>query len=866
MLGMAIALNGLTPAPGRATDVIVYGDHTPVTFENGQPFQNPFTLQWSAGDPVTNLAYEVAPGLRNALGTMQWGDTAFGKYILSGTFGQYGVFPIVAVHVEDLLVNVFDTESKTACSLDVSGPGQTLSATTRTLVTANPTARQSRIFMGGQGYLGFIKADLDAADPCSWATVQITQTPIDDPDGIALLWHEDVVGDPFGRDFLVAPSWWYGTQTVYRVDSSGAQAIATYTLPMFARQGQCAPSDRPCYEITCDPNICVVPDQCEGRGWAVQLPEVDRSRGKNNVRWNSSLEMHFYKLPQMVDVCGGYVASQEYQIDLTAASPSIVPISPVFQAGALGDGADAGVYVRSDTHPTNLSYDSQGGMWRTLYRRITNAHLFGPYFYPTQSGVFAKKAAGQTCVVNQQSITVGAVGSPVLDGEHCYYDPAHANDMSRVNVDQALAHDDSVGGLAVTELQGSMYIAGAESIERASLAYGAWWLDSTYKAALPFNTLPAESRYCADNSGYCACPSGTPGNQSCADNAHCGAGVACVVRPETDFGDAGQKVLIIGGSPASLWAPSHYGPTGTSPARIPGNNLYWHRIPVVSSLPDGNSSIRPGLVWSGDRLWMVAEHGGTLKYRVRDDGIWSGWYSLSTNIAVAGGAALTSDGSTVELFARGAADGKIYTSALSSSVGCTPGTCIWTGWQAISGGMTTDVDPAVAMGGSDLMLVVRDATGGVARRRLRSAGTWGSWKPIGGQALNAAMSIAWNSVLGEFWVVARDPSTGTIRWTSFTPEGSPAAWQDISPATSVLPWNIAPSIAFDGTAMHVFTAASAYPQYVYQSVAGSNGVWGAWTRPISAPISTRQVGAAVVNGDVNVVTNWLNYQGEVLAK
>ena len=859
----------LTVAPTGAGDVVIYGDHAPVRFRDGTSFQSPFDLQWSAGDPLTELRFESVPGLRNPLGAYQWGHTAFGKYVLSGTFGKC-VFPAAAGYVEDLLVNIFDSEEKDACTLDVTGPAAAASKTTRTLVTANPAGRQSRIFMGGQGYVGFILADLDNPDPCSWPTVQIAAS---DPDGLAVLWHEDDPGTPFGRDYVVVPSWWGGSQTVFRVDSAGVQTVNTYVLPMLARPGQCvSPPDRPCFEITGCATICPIPDQCWVRGWPVQLPQVDRRYGKSDVRWTSSLELYMSKIPPASGSCGGFVAAQEYWIDLTAVAPVIAPTSPVFHAGAVGEDADAGVMVHADPQPIGLSYDSQGGLWKSLWRRKTvptgDDH---PYFYPTVDGVFAVKTAGQRCVVNQQPLTVGTSGAPPA-GEHCYFDPTRVNDMTRVDVDQLIRfdHDISFGNLPNVQVANAMYIAGPQSIQRAILAWGTWWLvpPDAYKVALPFEMLPMEPRYCSDGSDYCECPAGTPTNQSCEDTGHCGAGVTCVPRPETDYFDAGRKVLVAGGAPVSLWTPAHFAVTATAPVPWPRNNLYWYRIPIVSELSDGVSAVRPGLAWSGDRLWMVAEHGGVLKYRVRADGLWSTWYALPTNVATAGGAAVLSGGGWVEVFARATSNGQIYTTK-TTSVTCAPGSCVWEPWQLLpgSGSLATAYEPAAAyQGTANPIVVMRDSS----RRKLyytrRFFGRWNSsWTRIDGPDADSAPSVAWNANTSTFWLAIAKADDKTIKVTRNALRTSPV-WENAGSSGDQAPWLTAPAISFEpGPPVSVRVLAAANSQYVYQAVHNGTG-WGPWTRLVSQAMSNRQPATAVVNGDVNLVTNWLNYMQETLVK
>lgn len=853
---MAALLGAAAPARTPAVDVVVYGDHVPTKFHDGTTFQSPFSLQWEPGDPITEVGFQAAPGVRNPLGTFQWGHTAFGKYILSGTYGA--AFLSAALNVEDLLINIFDSEEKDACSLDVTGPGQTASKTTRTLTTANPNGRQSRIFMGGQGYAGFILADLDNANPCTWSTVEIPGAGNGDPDGLAVLWHEDEPGFPFGRDYVVIPSWWGGTQTVYRVDSGGVQTVATYLLPRLARPGQCTPpsppENRPCFEVTCPTSICVVPDQCEVRGFPVQVPQVDRTRPKNDVRWTSSMELYFHKITPPGG-CGGYVAVQEYRIDLTAATPTIVPTSPVFQAGALGEGADASVFVRSDPHPLSTSHDSQGGLWKTLWRRKTVPS--GGAFYPTVDGVFATKTTGQQCVVNQQTVIVGNPGSPVPAGEHCYYNPARANDMSRVNADQLIKFDHSVtdfGNLPNVQVGNAMYIVGPESMQRAQLSGTSWVLDppTTYKVALPYSMLPAEPRHCADASNYCECPAGTPPTQSCQDVAHCGSGNLCVPRPESDFSDGGRKVLIAGGAPTSLWTPQVLLPTGTAPSPMPRNNLYWNRIPITSKPAEGlTGTMRPSIAWAGDRLWLVTRHTGVNKFRVREDGVWSKWVALPAG-PVDTQPQVVTDGTSLEIVAPGTGSSpELYTLRLTSALNCAVGACTWSAWTTSTiGAKTTPSTPAASYDPAGNLNVAIRGTDNLLYYGRRPGNCDGvPWTQLGTFPLTEPPAVVWHPTDNRLWVAMRDSQAGLVRVAKFLP-GSAPTWEVVSGGLPAAQGK-GPALAWDGTRMRLLTTDNSGA--VYQS-AHDGSAWTSWQRVPSGTFSDVPPGAAVVNGEVNLMT------------
>ena len=55
--------------------------------------------------------------------------------------------------------------------------------------------------------------------------------------------------------------------------------------------------------------------------------------------------------------------------------------------------------------------------------------------------------------------------------------------------------------------------------------------------------------------------------------------------------------------------------------------------------------------------------------------------------------------------------------------------------------------------------------------------------------------------------------------------------------------------------MRLFSAQSAFPSYVYQTIHNGSG-WGSWRQLSSLGGSTNQPSAATVNGDVNLLTKW----------
>jgi hypothetical protein len=331
-----------------------------------------------------------------------------------------------------------------------------------------------------------------------------------------------------------------------------------------------------------------------------------------------------------------------------------------------------------------------------------------------------------------------------------------------------------------------------------------------------------------------------------------------------------KLTLSGGGAPTSLWTAIRYFP-GNDFDPLWSNNLYLIKIPIAAGLPDGFSRVAPGSAWSGDRLWLVGEHDLVLKYRVRDDGLWSGWFALPTNVAIAGGAAVISDGTTVELFARGASDRKVYTTSLTSATTCTPGACTWKPWTLLPAGspVTTAFDPAAASrpGGGPMVVAQSTVNNGVYFTK-RTGGTWSAWRRIRTFTTNQAPSVTWHPPTARFWVAARDSAKSQIMMVRVDPavsDGNPTSWTEVGVGGSQAPWAVAPTIVWDGQLVRTFTSATPFPNTVYQTV-WNGSAWLSWKPLVSQSISGTRAAAAVVNGDVDLMTNWMGNHAETFVK
>ncbi len=876
-------LTVIVSAPATSQEVIVYGDHQPTYFTDGRSFEAPFVFRDSPGDRDSRVSFETVPGLRKPLGTNNWGQAAYGKYLLGGTHNppaggrcpdDLGDICTFDNWVEDHLINIFDSEEKDNCMLDVTGPAVIRNqASSRTLITASPDQRHSRIYFAGRfgdWAFGYIEADLDQPDPCSWRVVQVTQAMLDagrtpgevassfEYDGLNILRHEESTTDPYGVDYVLLPNWWGHRVSVVRVDSTGVNTLDTYVLPPMGPPAICDdPNSRvECVSVACPGTTCGL--TCPIHRRPVQLPQVDRTRPRNDQRFTL-----FYETYQAFPIlypgpCGLGVGAQEFRIDLDALTPTIGATSRMFYPAA--DPTN----VQSH-HPSGLDYDSNGGLW-------TNDRVPDPT--RARPGLYQVKQVGDTCVINGVTIPVTA-GSRFV-GEHCYYDTSEPNDFTRVDSDQVFPVDQDPptnANVYPVQVSDTTYFLTSRSIQRAQASGRSWNLESPqdFKVGLPTEMLPAEARKCAhptDEGRPCVCPDDTKVGEECLDAVHCGEDASpplCVPRDESEYGGGGgTRLLVVGGSPKSLWSPQMaYAARPVFPPYA-ASNFYWNRVPIQTKIPDGTTTGRVGLAWNGERLWMAARRTNGLQFRVRDAGLWSEWYALPANGAVAGGVSVIATSQRVEIFAR--VGNAIQTTHLvSSNLDCVPEDCVWTNWStvSISGSVTPTSDPAVAyedgikpffvVRGSDRKLYYAQAGAGAASQ---------VWRQIPGLLTEYAPSVTWHAAERRFWVAARDRRDGLIRVARIAPGMAPTGWQSVAKHSS-LDWQTAPTILWDGSQIRLFASQTGSPYWIYQS--SYQGEWSPWDWVRSWANSAAQSAAASVNGDVTLVSQFGSQLYESLA-
>ena len=869
---------------GPFPDIVVYADHQPPTVTS-----NPFVSKEFSDDPETKILLEVIPGLQNPLGTANWEVYGWGKYVLLSNYDE--AYRSFDQDIADQRIGILDTEKKTFCQLDLD-PNAAVNASVQALAVATPEARQSRIYFEGIGNpaFGFITANLDSPNPCdpaAWPTVGFTRNDINlaavhlgpakapcpglgnrcSFDGMRLLRHDPVTG----TDTLAIHQYGAGKIVIVKVDALGHLSVPdVYNMQFWvpeATNGACMflqPVSHPVvdptrlpndpndlrftsgFDVECNvdfPGCAPWVGLCPGQGTSCTVgsdtcPTFTCSNTHANCTTNADCttlvstgnctnackrihpgftcsttrSKHCARSDDCpageACVCGDGSPLQEFRFDGT----SITTTSPLFQAApSSNDGI--------------LTYDNAGELWTVSG--------------PTPLGT------GTTSVVRYAK-------NPST-GEHAYFaenDPAGTEVFPPSATFPFEAASPILGTpKGALHLGGHLYSAGFWSTQRQSMYFGAWF-SSAFKVSMGVGALSAEPK---------ACTGGANNGKHCLSGANCPGGT-CTIVSTIPGGQFWPQNIGFGGAPPSMWIAPRFAAGKTSV------NAYLIRIPREVPVPDGSTWYRPGIAWSSstscpdascDRLWMVAEHDTVLEFRVRDDGVWSGWYPLPSNIVTAGGASVLFYNGSVELFGRSSA-GTVITTKLTSPLNCAPASCTWASWSVVPGSPVTDKEPAAEVQGTvgPFIAIRRQSDGRVMFARRTSSG-WSGWFMAGSGVLtDAAPALVWNPVTnttGRMWVFARDQATGGISHGKIAGLDF-VSWSPL-PTSGYEPWYTAPQAIWDGNRMRVFIAKSPFPNYVYQ-ITNDNTAWDAWTPLFTEAQSTHQAAAAMVNGDLNLVTSW----------
>jgi len=540
-------------------------------------------------------------------------------------------------------------------------------------------------------------------------------------------------------------------------------------------------------------------------------------------------------------------ATQEYKFD--KSTNTLSPTSPMFYASSAGGPT-----------PINPKYDLEHSAW---VQTATG-----------DPGLYRTKTSTDNCTVDANT----AVHVPT--GEHCYYNPANPPTAVIVPVDQTVTIDKTATlpyQVMATQVGSVMYFADTGSLQYAQEYGGAWFPASptSFKIGfayapphIPLNdpvqsiSHPTDPKRCSvsflgcnttpdcgQSGGTCV----TAPNMRCSSSAQACTTTADCPAPQTCnlSLNSGLKFLEAGGSPMSLWVASGYsqGPP------VSQTDVFLERVPLATYLADNLSAVRPTVAWDGDRLWLIAEHNGELKYRIRDDGQWStNWGSLGpNNITPVGGAAVIANPTSVRIYARDSA-GRVWEKTLASATNCAVGSCSWNTWTGLPNTVATIDDVAATFAGSTPIVAVRgsnEALFAIAGPNWTSA----TWTQIGVlMRTSNAPAVAYHSPDGRVWITARLKASGAVMYSRINPANLTQwdSWTGL-PTAPVSSWTAGPAIASDGHAVRIFAADSTFPNSNWQTANDGSG-WSGWKAGGGG--STRQPVATTINGEIELVSYW----------
>jgi hypothetical protein len=747
-------------------------------------------------------------------------------------------------------------------------------------------------------------------------------------DGFVLLAHqEDNPDDEFGTDFVAVSDYWRNRTAVVQVDVSAIRAIATYDIPPFTPPnggGICytsAQAHRPVsdfvpietdtrngdwrflYSYDAFP-VQVFdtppPAACAGtvHGFCPQdwYPSEASHQAKGNACPNGG-----------AGPCVHKYCKQNPKMDCTSnPNACIVDLGPLgtFDLGPCQDTCvqKSDAFVCTTTNKQCLTDPNEPGYFcypnetcdvaikkveapsqELRYVRATNTlGPSSPKFYSgTGNGGNPLGTASTGAVYDSaRSLWVNGVNQLLVyrvnaNGEHDFFDDTPGDTAVVVAPDDMVPYEVLSTNPylpTTTQIGNRMYIADAGSLQLAQDTIFGWLpvSPSTFKVGFAYlpgylgsgdplapTSLPLDPRRCQSSKLACNTTADCSDCQLLGENG--------IVAPVLL---SNGKYIEAGGAPTSIWTQSGYNQRvnpleGDPPLAQTAKFLL--RVPVTNTLPDNASTIRPSIAWDGERLWLVAEHNGQLKYRIRNGGQWSGWYSLAPNnlTPVVAGVAVIADTTSVRIYARDSS-GRVLEKKLSTALNCQPDDAIgvgcdwgnWTQLPAIPGGLTTSTDIAATYAGSNPLVAVR-ASDNTIQAILGTPGFGtASWTRIGAlMATDLAPTVTYHVPGGQVWIAAKLAGSQILKYSRINPT-TPltwTSWDNVQLTGAPSAFAAAPGIVSDGTTVRVIVPDSA--QTVWQ-VANDGSGWSGWRKSPAGGLAGRQPVAANVFGEIDLVTMW----------
>lgn len=182
---------------------------------------------------------------------------------------------------------------------------------------------------------------------------------------------------------------------------------------------------------------------------------------------------------------------------------------------------------------------------------------------------------------------------------------------------------------------------------------------------------------------------------------------------------------------------------------------------IVDASPVTASAV---LSASGATTVFVRGTDGVIFYRTgRGTGTYTPWTAIPNMFSTGGPAAVSADGTSVELVVRGPGMTTYRTSAPLDPATGAPGA--WSAWTSLGGVLSTA--PSVASVGTDRYAVVGRGSDGAVWQRVYDGTSWSEWASLGGSGISAPsieadrVGGAWRylvSVVGTDWRIWRLPT------------------------------------------------------------------------------------------------------------
>jgi hypothetical protein len=207
--------------------------------------------------------------------------------------------------------------------------------------------------------------------------------------------------------------------------------------------------------------------------------------------------------------------------------------------------------------------------------------------------------------------------------------------------------------------------------------------------------------------------------------------------------------------------------------RFPAYNVAVNTVAQQNASTGNIADLSPMMVGSvlssnGSTTVFVRGSDGSIFYRTgRETAEYTGWESIPGLVTTSGPAAVSTDGTRVDLAVRGPSNALYRTSAPLDPGTGRPGS--WAPWENLGGVLTTA--PGIASVGTNRLAVAGRGTDGAIWRRVFDGSEWAPWASLGGYA-SSAPAIEADLVDGTWRYIVSVVGTDLSIWKSPFPASS----------------------------------------------------------------------------------------------